>query len=398
MDTEHHDQPATGLAALYPKPGDQRTAAKTPKRVLALQFVLGGIGGAVLAVSVHTLVGELSLTALAGLFALSLLMLWVQVLVHEAGHAVAGLLTGRRLIGAGVGPLRLERGTGGWHLRWGGGVRGIGGFAALLPADDRVESRRDAAAFLLGGPLANLVTAAIALLALWLAPPLGVIPSVLLGATVFGGAMLGIVNLLPFQSHGWHSDGYHLRELRHDTPASRVMRTQQCVYALAMAGVRPRDWPLQHLEVADGLPPDTVLVAQLLRMSWALDRDDRAAAEAAAGALAGQYPTLADGKRQGVAVMLATYAARVAHDAKLLAAWRPLCEGGLLDLGPYRLWLDAEAAAMAGDAEAARERSARARAAIPRIHDLASAIVMGEYLDRLDQHLATARTAAVETR
>lgn len=290
-------------------------------------------------------------------------------------------------------PVTAEEGSG-WRLRWGGGVRGggvrgVGGYAALT-ADARADARGPAIVFILGGPLANLLTAALALAVLRLGLSPGGFGSLALGATAACGTFLGLINLLPFKSHGWNSDGYTLRELLRDTPASKVMRAQQCVLALAMAGVRPRDWPVAQLDVPVDLPPDVRFSANMLRLSWALDHGDRPAADAAAHALADAHPSAPDGIRQGIATMLATYAARTG-DAGLLAAWRPHCEGGLLDLSPFRLWLDAEAAAMAGDAVQARALVAQVREAMPRIHDPASVVVMGEYLGELEGRLATAR-------
>jgi hypothetical protein len=379
--------------ALYPRPVDSARPTRASKGVTLASFVLGGIGGFVAIAFIDSLTDDLAWPTVAGLVAMVAVVFWLQILVHEAGHAIAGMLTGRRLMAAGVGPLRLDRGTGGWRLRWGGGVRGVGGYAAMFP-DARADERGPAAVFAVGGPAANLLTAALALAVLRVAPPEGEFAALTCGAIVFCGALLGVLNLLPFKSHGWNTDGYNLRELLRDSPASRVIRAQQCVLALSMVGVRPRDWPAAQLEVPEDLPPDVRMTANMLRLSWALDHGDRPAADAAALALADAHPGTPDGLRQGVATMLATYAARTG-DADLLAAWRPLCEGGLLDLSPFRLWLDAEAAAMAGEAMQARELLAKARAARPRIPDPASVVVMGEYLGELEGRLDGAAAPAV---
>lgn len=394
MHTEPMPPPAPAGGPLYPRDAAPVDATAKPARthwpMLLLQFVLGGIGGFALIAGFDRLVGDVSLPLLGLALVMLVAMLWMQVLVHEAGHAIAGLANGRVLVAAGVGPLRLERGVGGWQLRWGGGVQGIGGFAAMLPPHGRRESRRQLAAFMLGGPLANLLCGAAALAVLLAGPAVGDVATIALATTALCGIVLGVVNLLPFQSHGWYSDGHGLRELARDTPLVHAMRGQQDALALALAGVRPRDWPDGLLgEVPDAMPASAAAALHTLHMGRALDRDDWPAAHATALTLAGLYPGLPDGQRQGIATTLAAYAARTA-DAELLAAWRPLCEGGLLDLGPYRLWLDAEAAAMAGDSAAARALSAQARDAMPRIHDRAGALVMAEYLDRLDGRLAAA--------
>lgn len=394
--------PVEDDAAFYPRPAHAAgTAASPARRALSvLQFVAGGLGGGLLAVVVLRQLGRDALPTLAGLSALGLLMVWLQVVVHEAGHALAGIAVGRRLVGAGLGPLRLERGTGGWRLRWGGGVRGIGGFAALVPGDGRGAGRRADILFLLGGPAANLLVAFGALALLWAASPSALPVRVALGATAFGGVLLGLVNLLPFRSHGWRSDGRALLDAWRDTPLARIGRLQQQVVGLSLAGIRPRDWPLEALAIPDGLPPEAATPARLLRLSWALDRGEHAIAAEDARALAVAHASAADGQRQGIALMLAVHAVQARGDRALLAAWRPLCEGGLLDLSPYRLWLDAEAALLDGDVAAARALAGRAGRSLPRLHDPASERLMRERLEgldaRIDAAVAPVRCGAVK--
>ena len=85
--------------------------------MVAVQFVLGGFG---VSTAIDELPGDLTLPLRAAILLVVLLMLWLQLLVREAWHALVGLLPGRRFIAAGVGSLRLERGDGGWNFRWGG--------------------------------------------------------------------------------------------------------------------------------------------------------------------------------------------------------------------------------------------------------------------------------------
>ena len=82
------------------------------------------------------------------------------------------------------------------------------------------------------------------------------------------------------------------------------------------------------------------------------------------------------------------YAAIIARDGALLSAWRPLCEGGLLDLSPYRAWLDAELALLQDD-PALPQRVTQARALLPRVHDAGSARVLEDHIDRLLQRQRT---------
>jgi hypothetical protein len=229
----------------------------------------------------------------------------------------------------------------------------------------------------------NLIAAAMAF-GLWqlLSQPASLL-GVMLVCTVVTGLLLGVVNLLPFRAEGWSSDGHTLWQLLRNSSAWRVSQAQQMSVAAAVAGVRPRDWPGAMDDVPEDVPVQLRMAGHSLRLSAALDGADmRVAADAALG-LAETWPQLSDGQRQLAAINMATYAART-HKAALLAAWRPLCDGGMMDLSPYRLWLDAETAAMAGDAEKARALVVEARAALPRVHDRSSQAVLAGYLDELE--------------
>jgi len=92
--------------------------------------------------------------------------------------------------------------------------------------------------------------------------------------------------------------------------------------------------------------------------------------------------------RPHVAVALAGHAARSLREPELLAAWRPLCEGGITDLSLLRAWLDAELAAGSGDAEAGCAAVAAARDRLDHAPDPVTALLLREYLDELDAQIA----------
>lgn len=315
----------------------------------------------------------------------SVLMVWPHIVLHEAGHAVGGLSRGMRAVAFGVGPLRWDRGASGWRFRRSKGVAGISGFAALLPEGERGLSRVDQAIYLLGGPLANLLTAALALALL--ATPLGegrVFASFLLG-TAASALLLGVVNLVPFHSQGWRSDGRGLLDLVRRSPDAALQQNIHQVLALNMAGVRPRDWPDAVVPQPLDAPSSPMLAVNgdLLRLSWAMDRRDAAAAAEAAKRATAAFYTLPEAFRPHMAVALAGYAARDLRDPALLAVWRPLCEGGVTDLSLMRDWLDAEQAVLAGTP--ADDAIRIAREGLDRAPDPVTALLLREYLDDLQR-------------
>ncbi|ASR43081.1 hypothetical protein BEN78_06490 [Xanthomonas citri pv. mangiferaeindicae] len=380
------------IAALMPPPPDA-PAPKRPgwRRMLpTLGGMVGGVvvglGAAMIGVPLLDALPPGSMTALLLGVVLSV---WPHIVLHEAGHAVGGLSRGMHAIAFGVGPFRLERRDARWHWRRGGGIRGIGGFAALLPSGERGLSRLDQAIFLLGGPMANLVTAAVLFAcATWLPMPVQLAAAGL--GSAIAAALMGLGNLLPMHIAGWRSDGRGLWDLLRRTPDAALHLQINQLMALSLAGVRPRDWPEASIP---GLPASIAsdglaLSGRMLRLSRAIDRRDAATAWPDAVALTVAFasaPTVSQGP---IAVTLASHAALLVGDRALLAAWRPRCEGGLLDLSPYRAWLDAELAQLDGDATALATHLAQARALADRIPDAASRTVFDERLETLAQSLA----------
>ncbi|NLB13758.1 MAG: M50 family metallopeptidase [Gammaproteobacteria bacterium] len=316
---------------------------------------------------------------------------WLNLILHEAGHALAGIAFGQRAYAFGIGSWRLERGQAGWHVRKGGAISGVGGFAALAPRAGRAGSRRDMVAFLLGGPFANLLTGAagLALLHCWQPPAL--LAAALVGA-VLSALLLGVVNLLPFRSKGWYSDGLNLLHLLRNNASARARIQATQLLGLSLAGVRPRDWPPQLLpdtdtDTEDG---DPALVSGLLALHLvcAIDQDEREAADLLAQRLAPMLYDVPEAMRAALAVNIAFHIACFRPDAKLLAAWLPHCEGGLLDVSAQRELLQAEHRLLLGDDAASAEHLARASDSMHRVQDAGSAQMLADRIQVLRARLA----------
>ncbi|MCR6664177.1 MAG: M50 family metallopeptidase [Luteimonas sp.] len=390
--TDGHADAAIDLAAFGPPPAPPPVPASTRKAWLkfALTLPLFAIGGAIigggaarLGLRVEHLLPDVAWWWALGF---AVLATWPHIVLHEAGHALAGLARGMRPVAFGIGSLRWDRGESGWRFRRSAGVAGISGFAALLPVGERGLSRTDQSLYLLGGPLANLLTAAVAFALLPLADGTPVLAAFLLGSAA-SALLLGVANLVPFHSQGWRSDGRGLLDLARRTPDAALQRQLNQLLALNMAGVRPRDWPAELVpQPVDGsASPMLAVNGDILRLSWAMDLGDATAAAEAARHATRRFHTLPEAFRPHLAITLAGHVARHLRDRELLAAWRPLCEGGITDLSLMRAWLDAELAALAGDPAALAATLASARSLLDRAPDPVTALLLREYLDDLGQ-------------
>lgn len=366
-----------------------------------VQFLGGALiggGGTVLAIAwVREAGGEVGLVAMLSVLVGLMLGWWPQMLVHEAGHAVAGRIGGFELVAMAVGRWRGERGGDGWRFRRRPEERGVGGFALMLPRGERTP-RWGHALYMLGGPLANLLAAA-ALLAL--AGPADAALGAWAGGLVLGvaaaGALLGLVNLVPFTSGGWSTDGRQLLALLRGRAEARLTAELLRVSGWAMLGRRPRDWPALDLRGADdpALPGPIVDALLRLTITRVLDGPEAgwAAAQPEVDRLAERLRQGPDGLRPVTAVMLAAWSIKACRDADAAEAWLAETAGGVMDLEAQRHWLRAAIDAERGDHAAARAGLARARQALPRQLDGASRAMLVEELDALEARLVAAAAA-----
>lgn len=349
-----------------------------------LQFAMGGLFGGLGMAAVIAALGRVSGWDAALMLVALLPAVWLHLVVHEAGHALMGWAGGQHVAAIGLGPWRFERGGDGWRASKATSVQGIGGFALVLPKTE-VISRAARSAYLLGGPLANL---ALALLCVAGVAGFSIDgrPAALLNLVAAVGALIGTINLVPFLSGGWSSDGRQLLALWRQWPEAQVGERMSRWAALSMLGVRPRDWPIVDAPLSaaddDALPQALRDAMTRCRLVVAIDRGEAASphAQAAARALADGFWQGPDGLRQLTAGLLATWALKTGAAPAVVEAWLAESEGGLLDQSATRAWLRAAIARARGDEAEAQVRLTEARTALPRMMDPASRAMLADEL------------------
>lgn len=382
-------EPAPPVLPLPPKP----VSAPTPawrRPAVQVQLVIGGLLGGLASMAVIGVMGRVSGLDALLMFAALFPSAWLHLLLHEAGHALMGWAGGQHVAAIGLGPWRFERGADGWRARKAGALQGVGGFALVLPTTE-VVSRAARTAYLLGGPLANLVAAALGVAVVATFGLDGRLAALLHVFSVVG-ALIGLVNLVPFLSGGWSSDGRQLLALWRDWPEARAVEVMTRCAALAMLGRRPREWPAMPAvegPLSQGLQ-DALHRARLLQ---AIDVGDAASPDAhvAARELADRFWSGPDGARQINALLLAGWLLKIDAPPEAIEPWVAESEGGLIDQAAQRAWVRAGMAALRGDRDATVSRIAEARAALPRVIDPASRLMLEEELDGLEARLT--RTA-----
>jgi hypothetical protein len=180
-----------------------------------------------------------TVTRIASLALMALLVAIAVVAVHETGHVLGGLCAGFRFSSLRIGPLiihrgfriSLTRGSGAW----------LGGAAHMLPvSSDRLASR--ALALVCAGPAASLLSGCAVL----------ILPSRDLALWLFAltSAVGGLADLVPFRTRVIVSDGARIwMLLRHRGQGERWVALLRLGSDLA-AGVPPESLPADYVSKA----------------------------------------------------------------------------------------------------------------------------------------------------
>ena len=162
-----------------------------------------------------------------------------QIVVHEAGHLVAGLLTGYRFVSFRVFEYTLTRRDG--HFRWNRFALGATGGQCLMRAPERPLSEIDTRWYNAGGVLANILLSILCLLLCCFSLPKLVY--ILLVVIAFIGFALALTNGIPMKIGGMNNDGYNLLNLERQPENKRLLCQMLDANASIQDGMQPGELP-----------------------------------------------------------------------------------------------------------------------------------------------------------
>jgi hypothetical protein len=239
--------------------------------------------------------------------------LYLAIVIHECGHLVAGSSAGLRLNFVRFGPLQINppfRVS--WQPRIGIAAAGM---ASLLPWNQQ-HLQRKVCILLLGGPLANLIAAAIVYMVF---RPL----SMFWGILAFICAMLGASNLAPFVRRGAVSDGKRFLMVLHRTRQGERWLSILRLSADLWKGKEPEqfepDLLRAGLQFTDKLP-DTAAIHLLAYASAFHRHQDAEAARLLEVALA-HSADLPIAAREGLITEATTFQARRVRNLESAQTW-----------------------------------------------------------------------------
>ena len=213
-----------------------REKKRIPWKTIAVTL-LAALVGAALGYWGMSQMDALGLPGLLALLVLLALAYFLQVVGHEGGHLVCGVLTGYRVLSFRIGRVLLVKLDGHWKMR-AYHIPGTGGQCLMAPPAQENPPYR---LYHLGGGLANLLLSLLALAVFFQtnSPLLRVFT----GALVLLGVWMAGTNLIPMKLGGVANDGYHARELGKDPLALRCLSIQLWIIEALQEGYSLADMP-----------------------------------------------------------------------------------------------------------------------------------------------------------
>ena len=177
---------------------------------------------------------------LAGLFAGMYIAMFLQLIIHEAGHLVFGLATGYRFSSFRVGSFMWLKENGKIvHRRM--SLAGTGGQCLMAPPE-MVDGRIPVVLYNLGGSIMNLIASTVFLAVYLLTDRSSIISALSLMATLIG-IVIALMNGIPLRLGTVDNDGYNALSLGKSKDAMYGFWIQLKVNEQISKGVRLKDMP-----------------------------------------------------------------------------------------------------------------------------------------------------------
>ena len=209
--------------------------------VMAVMLVIGVLGGILMTVYLGSVFEEYGLLlSLAFKLAIFLLCYYFQLIIHELGHLVAGLISGYGFGSFRIGSIMLVKRDGRLTVKR-QSVAGTGGQCLMVPPP-MVDGKIPVVFYNLGGVLMNFLTlpVCVLLLASTIGRPCAMTFCVMM---FFAGFIIVLTNGIPLKLGMVNNDGSNARELRKNREAMRVFHNQfMCIHELGN-GKRLKEMP-----------------------------------------------------------------------------------------------------------------------------------------------------------
>lgn len=238
---------------------------KNSKKSSSVAFVLRGIFGFVIGfvggIIMHSYKEEFGVIGFALFITAFIFCLYAQIILHEGGHLVFGLISGYKFSSFRVGSIVLLKKNNKYSIKR-MTIPGTGG-QCLMISPESEDGDIPVMLYNFGGSIVNAVSSIICLLIYLFAPPSVFFSGVLIMLFVIGVG-LALINGIPLRANGVDNDGYNALMLSKNKEAREAFAFQLKVNSLTLEGVRLKDMDeaLFELPTFESMKNNTMIAAK----------------------------------------------------------------------------------------------------------------------------------------
>lgn len=211
---------------------------------IILMVVLSGLSGFFLGVYILPVLIDNPLS----LMLILVLAYYIQIIIHEGGHLVFGLLSGYRYSSFRIGSMILLKTSKGYSIRK-MKLAGTLGQCIMVPPELK-DGRMPVMLYNLGGVILNVISAIISLSLLQIDSLPPIISSFLIVSIVIA-LFIALTNGIPINSSMVSNDGYNALSLRKDKKATRAFWIQFMINRYLTEDIRLKDMPSDWFEMPE---------------------------------------------------------------------------------------------------------------------------------------------------
>lgn len=196
-------------------------------------------------VEANKTIGTIALSVVL-LFIGMYIALFLQIILHEAGHLLFGLLTGYRFSSFRIGSFMWIKEGDKVRLRR-LSIAGTGGQCLMIPPD-MVDGKMPYILYNLGGSIVNILSAALFIIPYVICRNIPVISILILMFIVIGVAY-ALMNGIPMRMGEINNDGHNAMSVSNNSEAMQSLWIQMKVNEQVSMGVRLKDMPVNWFDV-----------------------------------------------------------------------------------------------------------------------------------------------------
>lgn len=220
--------------------------------------IVGVIGGIIIGKS--NIFGKttfIDVVIIIGIFIASFI---IQIIIHEAGHLIFGLLSGYEFISFRIFSFTIVK-ENGRLVRKKFNIQGTGGQCLMMPKEDDIK-RCPYVLYNLGGVLMNLIISSLGIIIL-MSIPLPKFLKIFLISIIASGIIIFITNGIPMKVSGLSNDGYNILSISRDDFIKRCFYIQLKVNGLIYKGIRVKDMPFEWFKIEENADLNNSIITSI---------------------------------------------------------------------------------------------------------------------------------------